>query len=62
MDVWDSYMYVIYFFRLEINLIYSSQGWVYIVCMGELRMDHKVELHAHDTNVFFFPYKLKLTV
>ena len=43
----------IYFFRLEINLIYSSQVWVYIVCMGELRTDHKVELHAHDTNMFF---------
>ena len=26
-------------------------------------MDHKVELHAHDTNMFFFsPYKLKLTI
>ena len=26
---------------------------MYIVCMGELRMDHKVELYPHDTNVFF---------
>ena len=52
----------IYFFRLEINLIYSSQVWVYIVCMGESHMDHKVELHAHDTNMFFSPYKLKLTM
>ena len=26
---------------------------MYIVCMGEWHMDHKVELHAHDTNMFF---------
>ena len=53
---------LIFLFRLGINLIYSSQVWVYIVCMGESHMDHKVELHAHDTNMFFFPYKLKLTM
>ena len=35
---------------------------MYIVCMGELRMDHKVELHAHDSHVFFFSYKLKIAV
>ena len=32
---------------------------MYIVCMGELRMDHKVELHAHDSNMFFFFLQIK---
>ena len=32
---------------------------MYIVCMGESHMDHKVELHAHDTNMFFFPLQIK---
>ena len=32
---------------------------MYIVCMGELRMDHKVELHAHDSHVFFFFLQIK---
>ena len=61
MDVWDSLHVHLcnYFFRLEINLIYSSQVWVYIVCMGEWRTDRKVELHTHDTNVCFFSLQIK---